>query len=281
MMKYLFNPRSVAIIGASQNKHKIGYRVLENALSRSFPGRVFPVNPRGGEILGLPVLKSISEIQGEIDLAAVVIPAEYVFDSVKELADRGTKFCIIITSGFSEVGKIEEERRIVKYARSRGMRIIGPNVFGIYTAAADLNFTFGPKNITPGTVAIITQSGALGVAMLGKTAVEKIGLSSIVSVGNKSDIDEADIIENLVEDENTRLIFMYIEGVRDGERLVRTLMRATRKKPVIVIKSGRSARGAVAAASHTGSLAGADAVFDAIMRQCGVLRAESVRDAFN
>ena len=157
----------------------------------------------------------------------------------------------------------------------------GPNIFGIYSAAASLNATFGSSGIIPGRVAIITQSGALGVAMIGKTTVENIGLSAIVSVGNKTDVDEADLLEYLVTDEHTKIILMYIEGVRDGERLIRAVKMTTPKIPIVVIKSGRSQRGAIAAASHTGSLAGSDEIFDAIMRQCGVLRAESVEEAFN
>jgi acetyltransferase len=154
-------------------------------------------------------------------------------------------------------------------------------MFGLYSAAASLNATFGPQHILKGNVAIITQSGALGGSMIGKTAVENIGLSTIVSVGNKADIDEADLLQYLIDSDTTKIILMYIEGVKEGEKLIHTLKKATRKKPVVVIKSGRSTRGAMAAASHTGSLAGADEIFDAIMRQCGVLRAETIEEAFN
>ena len=161
------------------------------------------------------------------------------------------------------------------------MRIIGPNIFGLYSADASMNATFGPANITPGSVAIITQSGALGLAMIGKTAVENIGLSAIVSVGNKCDIDESDLLEYFVQQQRTKVILMYIEGIKNGERFIRSLKKATRVKPVIVIKSGRSARGAAAAASHTGSLAGADEIVDAILKQCGALRADSIAEAFS
>jgi acyl-CoA synthetase (NDP forming) len=191
------------------------------------------------------------------------------------------KYLTIISSGFSEIGNNEEERKIVSYAREHNMRILGPNIFGIYSAAASLNATFGSSGIIPGRVAIITQSGALGVAMIGKTTVENIGLSSVVSVGNKTDIDEADLLEYLATEEHTKIVLMYIEGVRDGERLIRTVKRTTEKIPVVVIKSGRSERGAIAAASHTGSLAGSDEIFDALMKQCGVMRAENVEEAFN
>ena len=278
---YLFEPRSVAVIGASQNKTKIGYRIVENIVSRGYQGVIYPVNPKGDEVLGNKIYPDLSRIPGEVDLAVIAIPAKHVFDAVKDCAEKGVKYLAIITSGFSEVGKPEEERRIASYAREHGMRVLGPNIFGIYSAAVSLDATFGPGGILPGHVAIVTQSGALGIAMIGKTAAESLGLSALVSVGNKSDIDESDLLEYLAHDEATQVVLLYIEGVKGGDRLVDTLTKVTREKHVIVIKSGRSKRGAMAAASHTGSLAGADEIFDSVMRQCGVLRAESVQEAFN
>ena len=280
-IKYLFEPRSVAVLGASTNPAKIGYRIVENIVKSGYKGKVYPVNPKGGEILGLPVYHDLTAINGEIDIAVISIPAPLVLGAVKECGEHGVKHLVIITSGFSEVGKRADERALVETAHRYGMRILGPNIFGIYSAKASLDATFGPGGILPGHVAIITQSGALGIAMIGKTAAESLGLSSLVSVGNKSDIDESDLLEYLADDENTSVILLYIEGVKNGERLTQILKRITRKKHVVVIKSGRSKRGAVAAASHTGSLAGADEIFDSIMRQCGVLRAESVQEAFN
>jgi len=188
---------------------------------------------------------------------------------------------VIISSGFSEVGEIELERYIVSYAKRHGMRVLGPNIFGVYFSCSSLNATFAHGEIRPGNIAIITQSGALGIAMIGKTAVENMGLSAIVSLGNKADIDEADMLDFLVHDDNTQIIMMYMEGVQQGERLMEALKRVTRYKPVIIIKSGRSQRGAIAAASHTGSLAGSDDIFDAVMGQCGALRAESLQEAFD
>jgi len=220
-------------------------------------------------------------VDGDVDIVVITIPEKFVFDAVKECAAKHVKHLVIITSGFSEVGNTDEERKIVSYAREHGMSVLGPNIFGIYSAAASLDATFGPGGILPGRVAIITQSGALGIAMIGKTAAESLGLSALVSIGNKADIDESDVLEYLVRDDATKVILMYIEGVKHGSRLVDMLKRVARKKHVIVIKSGRSRRGAMAAASHTGSLAGADEIFDSIMRQCGVLRAESVQEAFN
>jgi acetyltransferase len=280
-IKYLFEPRSVAVVGASHDPGKIGFKVLDNIIKSGFRGKIYPINPKGGEILGQKVYKSVADVPGEIDIADICIPARFVLDSVKECADNGVKFAPIITSGFSEVGNIEVEKEMVSYANKKGMRILGPNIFGVYSSSASINATFGPDKIQKGGVAIVTQSGALGLSMIGKTAVENIGLSAIVSVGNKADISEYEILDYLKEQDETRTILMYIEGVKDGERLVDVLKKTTKKKPVIVIKSGRSERGAIAVASHTGSLAGSDRVFDDIMRQCGVLRADTIEDAFN
>ncbi len=280
-VSYLFEPRGVAVIGASQNSAKIGYRVVENIVRRGYKGGIYPINPKGGEVLGLKIYPDLSAVEGEVDIAVITIPAKLVFGAVKECAKKGVKHLVIITSGFSEVGNVDEERQIVRYSREHGMRVLGPNIFGIYSSTVSLDATFGPGGILPGHVAIITQSGALGIAMIGKTAAESLGLSALVSIGNKSDIDESDLLEYLAEDEATQVIFLYIEGVKDGDRLVEMLKRVTRKKHVIVVKAGRSKRGAMAAASHTGSLAGTDEIFDSVMRQCGVLRAESVQEAFD
>jgi len=280
-IRRLFQPRSVAVVGASHDPEKIGYKILQNIIQSGYPGAIHPINPRGGEILGRRVLPDLAAVPGDLDVVCTVVPGRFVFDSVKAAGERGAKFNLVISSGFSEVGNSEEERRIVAVAREHGMRILGPNIFGLYSAASPIDITFGPGGIVPGNVAIITQSGALGLAMIGKTAAEFIGISAMISVGNKADLNEADLIEYLVEDEKTQSILMYIEGVRDGARMVDVLQRATRRKPVVVIKSGRSRRGAAAAASHTGSLAGSDDVFAAVMRQAGALRAESIKEGFN
>jgi acetate---CoA ligase (ADP-forming) len=260
-IKYLFEPRSVAVVGASASPDKVGYKIVENILSGGYKGRIYPINPKGGEVLGLPIAKSLAEIGEPIDMACISVPAKFVLDSFKDCAASGVKFLPVITSGFSETGNVAGERDLVSYALDHGMRVMGPNIFGIYSANSDLNATFGPK-IQKGHVAIITQSGALGIGMIGKTAVANIGLSTMSSVGNKADITEADLLEYLVDDAQTKVIMLYTEGIRDGERLIATLSRVTRRKPVIMVKSGRSKRGAMAAASHTGALAGSDEILD-------------------
>ena len=242
-MRYLFEPESFAVIGASQDPSKIGNRIFRNILDGGYKGRLYPVSPAGGEILDHAVCKSIEEIDDRIDQATIVIPAKFVLDSVKSCARKGVRHVQIITSGFSEVGNTAEEHEIVKIARAHGMRVLGPNIFGLYSASSSLNSTFSATSIMPGNVAILTQSGALGIAMIGKTAVDNIGLSTIVSIGNKCDIDEADLLEYLIPQEQTRVILMYIEGVKNGERLIEALKRTTARKPVVVIKSGPLQKG--------------------------------------
>ncbi|MFA5878897.1 MAG: acetate--CoA ligase family protein [Candidatus Margulisiibacteriota bacterium] len=276
----LFKPKSIAIVGASDKPGKIGFSIVDNIVAGGYKGKIYPVNPKGGNILGHKVYTSVSEIpEKEIDIVCISIPADKVYTCVEDCAKKKVKFLVIITSGFSEIGNNEEEERILKLAQTHNMRIVGPNMFGIYTKAVSLNATFGPKNIKPGHVAILTQSGALGIGMIGKTAAMGLGLSAIVSMGNKLDIDETDILDYLVDDEDTKVIIMYMEGVKNGIKLIEVLKRVTKRKNVIVIKSGRSTRGAIATASHTGSLAGEDAIFDAVMKQCGVIRAETIKEA--
>ncbi|MGA1848396.1 MAG: acetate--CoA ligase family protein [Thermoplasmatota archaeon] len=278
----LFEPDGVAVIGASRDRSKIGHTIVDNILASGYRGNLYPINPKGGDLNGIEIRTSLFDPGvGNVDVAVISIPSKFVFDAVKDCGKKGVKFLVIITSGFSEVGNSEEEVKLVKYARDHGMRVLGPNIFGIYSANADMNATFGSKNVLKGNVGIITQSGALGIAMIGKTAIEGIGLSAMISLGNKSDLDESDLMEYLLKDDNTRIIMCYIEGVQNGERFLQTLKRITKRKPVIVIKSGRSRRGALAAASHTGSLAGSDKVFDKVMRQAGVIRADTLDEAFN
>jgi acyl-CoA synthetase (NDP forming) len=219
-IRSLFEPRSVAVIGASQDKAKIGYRIVGNIIAGGYAGQIYPVNPKGGEILGHRVVPDLGAADGPIDVAVVAIPASHVLGAVERCAACGVQNAVIITSGFSEVGNSDEERRMTQLARDAGMRILGPNIFGIYSSAVSLDATFGPGGILPGRVAIVTQSGALGIAMIGKTAAESLGLSALVSTGNKADIDESDLLAYLENDPRTKVILLYIEGVKQGERLV-------------------------------------------------------------
>ena len=275
----LFNPKSVAVIGASHHKGKIGNIIVHNILASDYKGKIYLINPKGGEILGLPVYKSLDEIP-DVDLSIVVVPAKIAVEMADKVAKK-SKYIIVITSGFSEIGNIEGEQKLVEKARQHGARILGPNVFGIYSAKAPINATFGPAEIKKGNISVVSQSGALGIAMIGKAAEENMGLSSIISIGNKADLSEVEILSYLFQDDLTKVIFMYIEGLENGREFLKIVKSKPENKKIIALKAGRSKAGARAVASHTGSLAGSDEIFDAAFRQVGILRADSLQDGFN
>ncbi len=283
-LQYLFTPESIAVIGASEHKGKVGHELLNNIITYGYQGNVYPINIRADQIdtiLGLKPYKSVKEVPGPIDLAVIAIPAKYVAHALRECGEKKVKACVIITSGFSEVENIKGEQEILKIARKYSMPLLGPNVFGVVFTPQQINASFGPTQILPGKIAFITQSGALGIALMGWTVAERIGLSSVVSVGNKADIDDDDLLEYFAQDENTEAIAIYMEGIKEGRRFMELAEKIVMKKPMIVIKSGRSQKGAKAAASHTGSLAGVDAVFTSTFTQIGVLRAKTTREAFD
>lgn len=283
-LKHFFTPKSIAVIGASAHKGKIGHELLNNILTYGYQGKVYPVNIRADEldsILGLTPYKSVKDIPDQIDLAVITIPAKYVANALRECGEKGVKACVIITSGFSEIEKIKEEQELLEIAHKYSMRLLGPNVFGVIYTPHKLNASFGPTELLPGKIAFITQSGALGIALMDWTIAERIGLSSVVSVGNKADIDDDDLLEFFEQDTNTKAVAIYMEGIKEGRRFMELAEKIAMKKPLIAIKSGRSEKGAKAAASHTGSLAGTDEVFTAAFKQTGILRAKTTREAFD
>ncbi|MEM4529175.1 MAG: CoA-binding protein, partial [Candidatus Methanomethylicaceae archaeon] len=274
-------PKSIAIIGASNNPRKIGHEIMKNIIISGYEGKIYPINLEGKDVLGFKSYTSILSISDEIDLAIIAIPASFVIDVLEECGRKGVKAVIVISSGFKEIGNIELEEKLLSIVKKYGMRILGPNVFGIYYAPSKLNATFGPSRIHPGKIAFITQSGALGIALMEWATLHKIGLSTVVSMGNKADIDEADILDYLSNDNETKAVIIYMEGVKDGRKLMKSLINITLKKPVIIIKSGRSNVGAIAAASHTGSMAGSDIVYTTAFKQSGALRADDLLQAFD
>jgi acetyl-CoA synthetase (ADP-forming) len=280
-MEALFKPKSIAVVGASRRPGKIGYEILSNIINYGYGGRVYPVNPKADSILGLKSYPNVSSIPDNVDMVIVTVPAKFVPEVIEDAGSAGAKVAVVISSGFKEIGNAELEEEIVKKARKWGMRILGPNVFGIIYTPARLNASFGPRDVIPGGIAFITQSGALGIALMGMTIVERIGVASIISVGNKADIDDADLLEFLAEDPNTKIILIYLEGVSDGKRFVEVAQEVTVKKPVIVIKAGRTEVGAKAVASHTGSLAGNVVIYSTAFKQAGILTAGNVEEAFD
>jgi len=270
-----FYPRNVAVIGASRTKGKIGHNVVENLLNGGFKGRIYPINPKADEILGLKAYRNIRDVPEDVDLAVIVIPAPLVPSAMEDCAAANVKGVVIISAGFSEIGeegkKLEDE--VVRIARRNGIRVIGPNCQGLINLSANLIAWFGPVPKKKGSVAFITQSGAYGGALISLT--NRLGMSFfnvVVSIGNKCDVDEVDLIEFLAKDENIKVIALYIEGLRNGRKFMEVAKKASLLKPIVILKAGRSPEGARAVLSHTGTLAGRDEIFDAAFKQCGALR---------
>ena len=280
-MERLLNPRTIAVVGASHKPGKVGHEVLRNLINYGFPGKIYPVNPKGGEILGLRVYRSLLEVPDEVDLAVIVVPAMIVPSVVEDAGRKGVKALAIITSGFSETGPegAELERRIVETTRRYGMRILGPNIVGIMSTSKRINATFSGLTPYPGSVTIISQSGALLIAMAGRTWIEKVGINDMISIGNMSDITFPDLLQYYYGDESTKVIGLYIEGLKKGREFIEVARRAN--KPIVALKAGVSRRGALAAASHTGSLAGSAAVYRGAFRQARVVWANDLDDFFD
>ncbi|MFX1559485.1 MAG: acetate--CoA ligase alpha subunit, partial [Promethearchaeota archaeon] len=279
----LFNPRSIAVIGASATKGKLGNDVLRNLIESGFKGRIFPVNPRGGEILGLKVYRSVSEIPGDVDVAVIVIPAKYVLTTVEECGQKEVKALVIITAGFKEIGHEgqEAEKKLVELAEKYDMVVQGPNCLGIINTSLPYNGSFSSGTPAKGTIAFASQSGALMTGILDWSLMEKIGFSKFVSLGNKAHLDEADFVEAFGRDPDSSFILLYIESVVDGRKFMQACRKVVPTKPIFVVKSGVSSAGARAASSHTGSLAGSDTAYDVAFNQCGVRRASNMASLFD
>ncbi|MCU0631768.1 MAG: acetate--CoA ligase family protein [Methanolinea sp.] len=277
----LFYPRSVAVIGASSDPHKIGYVVLRNLLQ--FPGSLYPVNPRHPEILGKHAYPSVGDIPGDIDAAVIAIPARAVPGVLKECADKGVKLAIILSSGFRESGDegkaLEEE--ILEIGKAGGIRIVGPNCLGIIVPHESLNTTFDPVSPREGPIGFISQSGAVITTIVDWSIPEHIGFSMILSVGNQVDLGFVDFLRVVAADPHTHAIILYIEEIRRGREFLAAVKDITGKKPVIALKSGSSGIGQKAAASHTGSLAGNYQVYQAAFLQAGVIPVYTIQEAFD
>lgn len=275
----LLRPKGIAIVGASATPGKIGHTVVKNLIESGYQGGIYPVNPTAEEILGLKVYKSVVDIPERVDAAAITVPAKFVMDTVKECGQKGVKGLIVITSGFSEVGEVELEEEMVRVAHSYGMRVLGPNVVGTLSNSDNLNASFAPFLPLEGSASLVSQSGALLIAIDAITYTRRIGFDKLISIGNMSDVNFADMVSWLNEDENTKCITLYIEGLRDGKRFIKECANA--KKPIVVLKAGISEHGAAAAASHTGSLAGSQQIYGAAFEQAGAIQATDLSDLFN
>jgi acetyl coenzyme A synthetase (ADP forming)-like protein len=278
----LFQPSALAVIGASEKPGKVGRVVLENILDSGYKGKVFPVNPSYREVFSLPCFPSISDLPEAPELAIIIIPAAVVQGVVEECGSRGVKAVVIISAGFKESGRegYRRETELRQAAESLGIEVLGPNCLGIADTSTPMNATFATKAPLPGKVAFMSQSGALCTAVLGWSEENHLGFSRFISLGNKMDLNESDLLEALEEDDNTSVIAAYLEGVADGERFLDVTARVSRSKPVIIFKAGVTQAGAKAVSSHTGTLAGSENAYVAAFHKCGALRAEKVEDLF-
>ncbi|MCY2950967.1 MAG: acetate--CoA ligase family protein [Planctomycetota bacterium] len=277
------DPKSVAIIGASREKGKVGYEITANMKNAGYQGKIFPVNPKATEIAGLKCytdLKSIGEVP---DLVVIVVPAAYVPAVMRECVAIGVKAVVVITAGFKEVGKegAELEKEVVRIARSAGIRVIGPNCLGIIIPSAKVNASFGAAMPEAGEIGYISQSGALLAAILDLAMAEGIGFSALFSIGNKADVDELDVIQALGQDPHTKVVAGYLESINDGDGFVREAEQISREKPILLMKSGGTSAGSKAASSHTGSLAGGETVYESAFERAGVIRCDSIKTQFD
>jgi acetyl coenzyme A synthetase (ADP forming)-like protein len=283
-LKTLFEPKSVAVIGAAREPHKIGHVILKNFVE-NFKGDVYPVNPNADEILNRKCYPDINKIPWAVDLAVISVPAEIVPAVMEQCAKKKVKSAIIISGGFGEVGRKDLEEKTLAVARKAGIRFVGPNCLGIYDSRSQVDTLFLPRyrlqRPREGSISFVSQSGAVGSAVLDWAASEGFGVSKFISYGNATDLDEVDLLEYLAEDRKTKVICVYLEGTRRGRLLMDAAKKITQKKPIIIIKGGRTEAGAKAVGSHTGLLAGSDMVYSAAFKQAGMIRANGVMAMFD
>ena len=279
----IFNPQNVAIVGASDAEGSVGYAIVKNFTKMGFAGKVYFVNIRKPEILGIKTYKSVDEIPEPIDLAMIATPAKTVPDVMEECGKANVKGVIIVSAGFKETGPAGKalEKKIFEIAKKYGIRVIGPNCIGMIRPRANLNATFLDKMPKPGNIAFLSQSGALGSAILDWAIHENIGFSNFVSVGSMIDVDFGDLIDYFGSDPKTKSILMYVEGITEARKFMSAARHFARTKPIIVVKSGKFAESAKAAASHTGSLSGEDDIYDAAFKRAGIVRVDEIADLFN
>ncbi len=278
MLDGLFNPKVVAVIGATPKEGKVGNILLKNL--KNFRGRVYAVNPKYDKILGFECYPSVEEIPDEVDLAVVAVPAKVVPEVLESCGRKGVKNVVVISAGFKEAGNYALERKVAEICRRYGINMVGPNCLGIINTHNDLNATFGGVMPPKGDIAFLSQSGAFILAVLDWAKANNVGFSKIVSLGNKAVLDEADFMRFLAEDEETSVVMIYMEGVNDGRKFMEVAREVSKVKPVIAMKSGKTEAGTKAASSHTGSLAGSFVAYRTAFKQCGVVEAESIEDLF-
>jgi acyl-CoA synthetase (NDP forming) len=277
----IFNARSVAVVGASSDPTKFGYMTLDSIIRGGYEGPIYPINPKGGELLGLKVYCSLSEVPGRPELVVIIVPAKFVPDVLREAGDMGASGALILSGGFREAGRNDLEGEILSISSKYGMRIAGPNVQGINYLPNKLCAMFYPVICTRGPMAIISQSGTVTAALSEWAADEGLGISAAVNLGNQASLCERDYIDFFGSDQNTKVITMYLEGVKEGRDFLETIERVSSRKPIVILKGGRTAEGQRSAASHTGSMAGSHEVFSAACRQYGGINAPDLETLYD
>jgi acetyl coenzyme A synthetase (ADP forming)-like protein len=277
-MNRIMRPDAVAVIGASAEDGKIGNSVMKNLINGGYQGTIYPIHPKADEIMGRKAYKSVKDVPGKIDVAVFAIPAKFVAGALVECGEKEIPGAVLIPSGFAETGNVEGQEEIQKIGRKYNIRLMGPNIYGFYYTPMNLCATFCTAYDVKGKTALSSQSGGIGMAIIGFSRSAKMGVSAIVGLGNKSDIDEDDLLTFFEQDDNTQVIAQHCEDLKDGRSFAEVAKRVSKKKPVIMLKAGRTAAGAKAASSHTGALAGNDKIYEDVLKQSGVIRARSLRD---
>ncbi|WP_250467433.1 MULTISPECIES: acetate--CoA ligase family protein [unclassified Caballeronia] len=277
-MNRIMKPDALAVIGASNEDGKIGNSVMKNLINGGYQGAIYPIHPKADEIMGHKAYKSVKDVPGVIDVAVFAIPAKFVAQALVEVGEKQIPGAVLIPSGFAETGNHEGQEELVRIARQYDIRMMGPNIYGFYYTPKNLCATFCTPYDVKGKAALSSQSGGIGMAIIGFSRSAKMGVSAIVGLGNKSDIDEDDLLTFFEQDDNTEIIAQHCEDLKDGRAFAEAAKRVSKKKPVVVLKAGRTSLGARAASSHTGALAGNDKIYEDVFQQCGVIRARSLRD---
>jgi acyl-CoA synthetase (NDP forming) len=277
-MNRIMKPDAVAVIGASAESGKIGNSIMKNLINGGYQGAIYPIHPSAPEIMGKKAYKSVKDVPGVIDVAVFAIPAKFVAQALTEVGEKKIPGAVLIPSGFAETGNVAGQEEVVAVARKYDVRLMGPNIYGFYYTPKHLCATFCTAYDVQGTTALSSQSGGIGMAIVGYSRSAKMGVSAIVGLGNKSDIDEDDLLTFFEQDDNTEIICQHFEDLKDGRAFAEVARRVSKKKPVVVLKAGRTSLGARAARSHTAALAGNDKIYDDVFRQAGVIRALTLRD---
>ncbi len=276
-MKRIMEPKAIAVIGASNEAGKIGNSVMKNIVGGGYKGKLFPVHPKADEILGIKAYRSVKDIPGEVDVAVFAIPAKFVPAALIECGEKKITGAVLIPSGFAEANEPELQDEVVAIGKKYDIRLLGPNIYGFYYTPQNLSATFCTPFDVKGSAALSSQSGGIGMAIIGFSRSAKMGVSAIVGLGNKSDVDEDDLLAFFEQDKHTNIIAMHLEDLKDGRAFSEAAIRVSKKKPIVVLKAGRTSAGAAAAASHTGALAGNDKIYEDVFGQSGVIRARSLR----